>query len=86
MIYIISFSILTSVNAQTAGVSVWPTAIPEEVGLSSGELNGLFEYVRLHHTRVHNVQVLRHGKLALDAYFFPFNSESRHDIASVTKA
>lgn len=64
----------------------WPTAKPEECGLSSTELKGLFEYVKLHKTRVHSVQVLRQGKLVLDAYFYPYNTGWRHDVASVTKS
>ncbi|MBI2928601.1 MAG: serine hydrolase [Verrucomicrobia bacterium] len=64
----------------------WPAALPEEVGLDSTALAEMFDYVREKKVPVHSVQILRHGKLALDAYFYPYNSEMRHDVASVTKS
>src|SRR2546426_8247523 len=54
--------------------SEWTTASPEEVGLDSVALSEMFDYVR------------EHGKLVLDAYFYPYSSDMRHDVASVTKS
>jgi CubicO group peptidase (beta-lactamase class C family) len=64
----------------------WQTASPEHAGLSSAKLNELFSYIREHHTRVHSIQIVRHGYLVLDAYFYPYDATSRHYIASVTKS
>lgn len=79
---VVYFCILTKVTAQLP----WPVVSPEEVGISSASLNELFQYVHKHKTRIHSVHILRNGKLALDAYFYPFNDTSRHDVASVTKS
>jgi CubicO group peptidase (beta-lactamase class C family) len=66
--------------------NVWKTASPEEVGLDSEELAKMFEFVREKGIPVHSVQIVRHGRLALDAYFYPYRSDTRHDVASVTKS
>jgi CubicO group peptidase (beta-lactamase class C family) len=73
-------------GAEKFANSEWATASPEEVGLDSAALNAMFDYVREHNVPVHGVQIVRHGKLVLDAYFYPYSPEMRHDVASVTKS
>src|SRR5256884_3182637 len=73
-------------GAEIAQTSGWTTASPEEVGLDSVALSEMFDYVHEHRVPVHSVQIVRHGKLVLDAYFYPYNSAMRHDVASVTKS
>ncbi|TMQ00087.1 MAG: 6-aminohexanoate hydrolase [Verrucomicrobia bacterium] len=73
-------------GAEKPQPSEWTTALPEEVGLDSGPLFEMFDYVREQKVPVHSVQIVRHGKLVLDAYFYPYNSAMRHDVASVTKS
>jgi CubicO group peptidase (beta-lactamase class C family) len=46
----------------------------------------MFDFVRKKQVPVHSVQMVRHGRLIMDAYFYPFNGEMRHDVASVTKS
>jgi CubicO group peptidase (beta-lactamase class C family) len=77
---------LTSTTALIAASNDWPKATPESVGLDSSVLSEMFEYIREHRVPVHSVQIVRQGKLALDAYFFPFAPTMRHDVASVTKS
>src|SRR5207249_2058504 len=71
-----------------AGVqpSAWATASTEEMGLDSAPLVEMFDYVRKESISVHSVQIVRHGRLVLDAYFYPYSAEMRHDVASVTKS
>jgi len=76
----------TARGAEKPQISEWTTALPEEVGIDSRPLSEMFNYVREHNVPVHSVQIVRHGKLVLDAYFYPYNSEMRHDVASVTKS
>lgn len=66
--------------------NIWKTASPEEVGLDSEALAEMFDFVRQREVPVHSVQIVRHGRLALDAYFYPYRSDMRHDVASVTKS
>ena len=64
----------------------WPVATPEEVGVDSSALVEMIEFAREQKTPVHSVQLVRHGRLVLDAYFHPYNDRIRHDVASVTKS
>ncbi|MCI0536002.1 MAG: beta-lactamase family protein [Verrucomicrobiales bacterium] len=76
----------TAHGAERSQTFEWTTGSPEEVGLDSTALNEMFDYVHKQKVSVHSVQIARHGKLVLDAYFYPYNSEMRHDVASVTKS
>lgn len=77
---------LNARGAESTSSFDWPTASPEEAGLDSAALCEMFDYVHEHDVPVHSVQIVRHGKLVLDAYFYPYNSDMRHDVASVTKS
>jgi CubicO group peptidase (beta-lactamase class C family) len=66
--------------------SEWLTGTPEEVGLDSAPLAEMFDFVRERRIPVHSVQIVRHGRLVLDAYFYPYSAGIRHDVASVTKS
>jgi CubicO group peptidase (beta-lactamase class C family) len=59
---------------------------PEEVGIDSAALAEMFDFVRERKIPVHSVQIVRHGRLVLDAYFYPYRAGMRHDVASVTKS
>src|SRR5258708_4051676 len=78
--------LMTPVNGiERANGSEWIAALPEEVGVDSTALAEMFDYIRQHNLPVHSVQIVRGGRLILDAYFYPYNAKMRHDIASVTK-
>jgi CubicO group peptidase (beta-lactamase class C family) len=64
----------------------WQIAAPEEVGMDSGPLVEMFDFVRQRQIPVHSIQIVRHGRLVLDAYFYPYDGRTRHDVASVTKS
>jgi CubicO group peptidase (beta-lactamase class C family) len=81
-----SIGVNTTRGADVSSAFSWPVVAPEEVGFDSTALSEMFDYVGEHKVPVHSVQIVRHGKLALDAYFYPYNSTMRHDVASVTKS
>ena len=56
------------VAAQTGPQANWPTGFPEEVGLDSGALGEMFDYIQQRRIPVHSVQIVRHGRMVLDAY------------------
>src|SRR5262245_16603899 len=64
----------------------WPLATPEESDLVRLARPQVFDFVRQHQVPVHSVQIARHGRLVLDAYFYPYRDGMRHDVASVTKS
>jgi CubicO group peptidase (beta-lactamase class C family) len=64
----------------------WTVAEPESVGLDSNQLRNVLEMVRDHDWRVDSIQVVRHGKLVVDAYYYPYSPGLLHDLRSVTKS
>jgi len=81
------------INANTAAhaaadaqLSGWATASPEEMGIDSAPLIEMIDYIRQQNVPVHSVQIVRHGRLVLDSYFYPYRAGMRHDVASVTKS
>ncbi len=88
---LLALNLLWLVNSVTCAQAAdvkgeWTTCAPEEVGLDSAALVEMFDFARERQVPVHSVQIVRHGRLALDAYFHPYQVEMRHDIASVTKS
>lgn len=66
--------------------TAWSVSSPEAQGMSSGDLADGLQFALANNLNVHSVTVVRHGVIVLDAYFYPFVPETRHDVASVTKS
>src|SRR5436190_8349206 len=64
----------------------WRTAAPEEVGIDSTQLMEMLDFVRARSIPVHSIQLVRGSRLVLDAYIYPYDGRTRHDVASVTKS
>lgn len=62
----------------------WSASSPEAQGMSSGDLADGLQFALANNLNVHSVTVVRNGVIVLDAYFYPFVPETRHDVASVT--
>ncbi len=54
--------------------------------MSSGDLADALEFAQANDVNVHSITVVRNGFVVLDAYFYPFAPNTRHDIASATKS
>ena len=63
----------------------WRVASPESQGLDSRLLASVIDQVVEKQLGVHSLLVIRHGYVVLDAYFYPNDATSPHDLASVTK-
>ncbi len=88
--FILSCKEIPSVKNRTAP-SYWPTegwktSTPEEQGMDSEVLSKLLDYIKERDLSVHSLQVVRHGYIVLDTYFYPYTGETSHDVASVTKS
>jgi CubicO group peptidase (beta-lactamase class C family) len=75
----------------TQGTTYWPhaawrTSSPEAQGMDSAVLADALDSVRVQRTRIHSLTIVRNGYVVLDATFFPFQNNSLHDVASVTKS
>ena len=83
-----------SASAQTTPVSAsvvwpttaWPSSSPEAQGMSSADLADALDFARTNGVNIHSFTVVRNGAIVLDAYFYPFVPETRHDLASATKS
>ncbi len=64
----------------------WRRSTPEQQGIDSAKLAPIFEAVRTRRIPIHSLAVIRNGYLVLDAYFYPFQAGTKHDLASVTKS
>lgn len=89
---LVAFALLV-LGATSAGAAAdywpgrdWRTAQPESQGVDSEALGAVLDQVTAQKLGVHSVLVIRHGYLVLHADFYPYNSASQHDLASVTKS
>jgi CubicO group peptidase (beta-lactamase class C family) len=70
---------------------VWPThgwlsSTPEEQGLDSHLLAEGLSVARARGLPIHSIVIVRHGRLVLNASFFPYQDNTLHDLASGTKS
>lgn len=63
-----------------------PASRPESQGFSSADLAAALEVAHARGINIHSVTVLRNDRIVLDAYFYPYTPDMRHDVASVTKS
>ncbi len=64
----------------------WRESTPEEQGLDSSVLAGMVSSITAKKLNVHSVTVIRHGRIVLDSYFYPYKPTATHDVASITKS
>jgi CubicO group peptidase (beta-lactamase class C family) len=64
----------------------WSTAAPETQGVDSEALAEMVEELSRGDTGAHSVLIVHHGVLVLEASFYPYDGETPHDVASVTKS
>src|SRR5262245_54375020 len=87
----LTLNLAVHVRAQsTSGPAQWPTrgwatSTPEAQGLDSEQLAAAIESARKNNLNIHSLLVVRNGYLVAEAYFYPYDGNSPHDIASVTK-
>jgi CubicO group peptidase (beta-lactamase class C family) len=69
-----------------AAATEWRSSTPEEHGVDSALLADALIAIRDQIPYIHSVTVVQDGSLVLDAYFYPYDGSSPHDVASVTKS
>lgn len=83
---VLIFSQITKAPKPKIPDEVLSFAAPEDEGFSSKGLSDIFTYVKENKINIHSLLIVRNKKIILDAYFYPFRSDLRHDIASCTKS
>lgn len=64
----------------------WRTATPESQGLDSAVLAEAINTARQQGLNIHSLLVVRNNYIVAEAYFFPYDGQKPHDLASVTKS
>jgi len=64
----------------------WRSATPEELGFLSDKMADGLLAIRQEDIPIHSLTIIRHGSVAVDAYFYPYDGSTVHDLASVTKS
>ena len=64
----------------------WRTAQPESQGVDSQLLTDAIDEVIEQRLGIQSLLVIRHGYAVLHVDFYPYNSDTPHDMASVTKS
>lgn len=64
----------------------WRSAAPEAHGFDSAITAHGLRSIREDGTRIHSLMIVRGGEVVLDAYFYPYDGSTVHDVASVTKS
>ena len=90
---IILACVICWLNAATSSASTdyWPTegwrvSVAEKQGMDSGRLIKMLEFVQKKNHEIDNITVIRNGYVVLDAYFHPFQKDTKHIIHSCTKS
>lgn len=71
---------------KTLDKSIPNARFPEQVGISSTEINALIEDLDENDVELHSIKIMRFGKAAYEAYRYPYNAESPHTMYSVSKS
>jgi CubicO group peptidase (beta-lactamase class C family) len=64
----------------------WRSSLPEEQGFDSAELADGLQAIRQKEFNIHSLLIIRNGSVVVDAYFYPYDGQTVHDVASVTKS
>ncbi len=64
----------------------WRTATPESQGIDSEVLAQAIEQATKSGINIHSLLIVRNNYIVVEAYFFPYNGKTPHDLASVTKS
>jgi CubicO group peptidase (beta-lactamase class C family) len=64
----------------------WHTSTPEAQGFDSAKVAEGLQAMREQGINIHSLTVIRNDDMVLDAYFYPYDGTTFHEIASVTKS
>lgn len=64
----------------------WHTSTAEEQGFDSSKVAEGLQAMRENGINIHSLTVIRNDQMILDAYFYPYDGSTYHEIASVTKS
>ncbi|MEP7273955.1 MAG: serine hydrolase [Acidobacteriota bacterium] len=77
--------LLTFATRSQAQHADWRTATPESQGVDSSILAEAIESAQQRGVNIHSLMLVRNGVIVAEAYFYPYDGRTPHDIASLTK-
>ncbi len=69
-----------------APTKAWTLASPESVGMDSARLAIALGEMQAKVRNIHGLLLVRHGRVVVDANFYPYDGRVPHNVASVTKS
>ena len=66
--------------------NIFSSGTPESVGIPSSAILAFLRLLRDRRVDLHSIMMIRHGKIAVEGYFAPFNREQKHRLYSVSKS
>ena len=67
-------------------ISLERASSPEAVGVDSKEVQAYIDHCMAENKNLHSVMVIRHGKVACEAYRDPYAPQYKHMMYSVSKS
>jgi len=64
----------------------WRTSTPEEQGMRSGMLADMLKNIKEKGYPIESITIIRNGYIVTDAYFHPFEKDTKHILHSCTKS
>ena len=64
----------------------WKTSAPEQQGMNSLVLADAIKHFKQDAINIHSLLIIKNNHTVLDVYFYPFENNYVHDLASVTKS
>ena len=95
VLLLIEVILLTACSTKTTVVppapAYWPTqswqiSTPDEQGFDSARLAEALQAMRDNDINIHSLTIIRNDYMILDAYFYPYDGTTVHELASVTKS
>lgn len=83
--------VFSPLAAQESNVPDWPTeawqtSTPEAQGIDSAKLAQALLTMREQEIDIHSLMLVRNSEIVVDAYFYPYDGQTVHEVASVTKS
>jgi len=64
----------------------WRESTPEQQGMDSALLVKMFDFIEQKDVYIHSILIVRNGYVVMKVYFYPYQSDIEHQLASVTKS
>jgi len=86
VVVVLAFVVIPRLGEANRPTTEWPTTPPEAQGFDSTKLADAILTWRDQGIPIHSLLLIRNGYAVADATFYPYDGQTAHDVASVTKS